>query len=187
MAGDFNNVEDIIDRLPVQDGPDTSIIALDRLKLSLGLMIADGWHTTNPTARDYTFHRGSGQNTVFSRLNRIYVSTDLFNNARDWRICEPGVKTDHSMVSVQLTLDTAPIVRPGRPIFPLGLLKDNKLAKSIKQRGMEALHELTCLETSRVRTEGANPQTVLHKFKVDTMLMARDRERAVVPKLLHEI
>ncbi|RPD72955.1 DNase I-like protein, partial [Lentinus tigrinus ALCF2SS1-7] len=187
MAGDFNTVEDAIDRLPVHEGPDASVTALDRLKVSLGLMIADGWRATNPSERDYTFHRGTGRNAVFSRLDRIYVSLGLFNNARDWRICEAGVKTDHSLVSVQLTSDQAPVVGPGRPIFPLGLLKDKMLAKSIKARGMEALRELADLEAMGVRSDTANPQLILHKFKVDAMLMARDREKAVVPKLLHEI
>ncbi|TFK80342.1 DNase I-like protein [Polyporus arcularius HHB13444] len=187
MAGDFNTVEDAIDRLPTHAGPDASLSALDDLKLSLGLMMADGWRTTNPTSQDYTFHRGSGQNAVFSRLDRIYVTIELFNNSREWRISEAGVKTDHSLVSVQLTSDQAPVVGPGRPIFPLGLLKDKPLAKNLKKRGMEALQELANLEATGVRNADANPQLVLHKFKVDAMLMARDRERAVVPKLLHEI
>ncbi len=187
MAGDFNTVEDTIDRLPVHEGPDASLSALDDLKLTLGLMMADGWRATNPTLRDYTFHRGSGQNAVFSRLDRIYVTMELFNNSREWRISEAGVKTDHSLVSVQLTSDKAPVVGPGRPIFPLSLLKDKPLAKSLKKRGMDALRELEAIEASGVRSAEVNAQLVLHKFKVDAMLMARDRERAVVPKLLHEI
>ncbi len=73
MAGDFNNVEDAVDRLPISEGPDSSISALDDLKGNLGLMLADGWRVTYPHLRDYTFHRGSGQAAVFSRLDRIYV------------------------------------------------------------------------------------------------------------------
>ncbi len=41
MAGDFNNVEDAIDRLPIGEGRDRSVETLDELKISLGLMIAD--------------------------------------------------------------------------------------------------------------------------------------------------
>lgn len=139
MTGDFNNVEDSLDRLPVSDTPDASVLALDDLKLSLGLMIADGWRVTNPTTREYTFHRGSGQNAVFSRLDRIYVVPELFEHVRNWRICESGVKTDHSMVSVQLTADQAPSVGPGRLVFGLHMLKDKTLAKSMNARGREAL------------------------------------------------
>ncbi len=79
MAGDFNNVEDSIDRLPISDGPDQSLSTLDDLKLSLGLMYADGWRVTNPNRREYTFHRGSGLEAVFSRLDRMYVTPKTFD------------------------------------------------------------------------------------------------------------
>ncbi len=187
MAGDFNNVEDNLDRLPIGEGPDRSILTLDELKTSLGLMLADGWRMTYPTAREYTFHRGTGREAVFSRLDRIYVSPETFDGAREWRICEAGVKTDHSLISVQLTSDNAPVVGEGRPIFPLQLLRDRKLAKSIKQRGLIAMQELAGLEARSTRTELSNPQTILYSLKRDLMKLARARERMVIPRLLAEI
>ncbi len=187
MAGDFNNVEDTIDRLPINEGPDQSVTALDELKLYLGLMLADGWRATYPNTREYTFHRGSDSNAVFSRLDRIYVSPVVFDGAREWRICEAGVKTDHSLISVQLTAENAPTVGPGRPLFPIALLKDKKLTRAIKERGLMAMQELERLNTEGVRSDSANPQLILHKFKTDMMKLARAREREVVPKLLAEI
>ncbi len=187
MAGDFNNVEDSLDRLPINEGPDQSVAALDDLKIALGLMIADGWRATNPNSREYTFHRGTGSGAVFSRLDRIYVPPKIFDMARDWHICEAGVKTDHSLISVQLTSETAPVVGPGRPLFPLQLLRDKKLASGIKKRGLVAMHELADISASSARSDQMNPQTILYRFKIDAMKMARSREREVVPKLLAEI
>lgn len=117
MAGDFNNVEDASDRLPVINNMDSSVGALDDLKVGLGLMVADDWRVTGLTEREYTFHRGVGHNAVFSRLDIIYMSLDLFNYAREWKIGEVGVRTDHSLVSVQMTVECVPIVGPGRPVF----------------------------------------------------------------------
>ncbi len=176
MAGDFNNVEDTIDRLPTSDGPDQSVPALDDLKISLNLMFTDGWRATYPNIRDFTFHRGSGSNAVFSRLDRIYVSLETFEYAREWNLCEAGVRTDHALVSVQLTSKNAPIVGPGRPIFPLSLLRDKKLAKGIKRQGIEAMRQLTELEIAESRSDERNPQTILHKFKKEIMAMARSQE-----------
>ncbi|KAI0758785.1 hypothetical protein C8Q74DRAFT_1319684 [Fomes fomentarius] len=126
MASDFNNVEDAADRMPLGEG----------------MMVADGWRVTHPTERDFTFHRGTGPNAVFSSLDRIYMTASMFDHAREWRISEAGVRTDHSLVSVVITSSNAPAVGPGRPVFPQGLLRDKKLSKNIKSRGMEALAEL---------------------------------------------
>ncbi|TFK79928.1 DNase I-like protein [Polyporus arcularius HHB13444] len=187
MAGDFNNVEDSIDRLPITEGPDQSVPALDDLKLSLGLMIADGWRVTYPNTREYSFHRGVGDEAVFSRLDRIYVTPEVFDNAREWRICEAGVRTDHSLVLVQLTPKNAPVVGKGRPTFPLQLIKDKKLAKMIKERGLIAMQELKALQESGTRNESANPQRILCEFKTAAMKLARVREKLIVPKLLADI
>ncbi len=187
MAGDFNNVEDAVDRLPISEGPDRSVDALDELKMYLGLMLADGWRTTFPTVRAYTFHRGTGANATFSRLDRMYVTPRIFDSAREWRICEAGVRTDHSLVLVQLTPENAPVVGQGRPTFPLQLIKDKKLAKEIKTRGLEAMRELTEIETLGIRSKDVNPQRVLYTFKLEVMKMAREREKKVIPRLIAEI
>ncbi len=187
MAGDFNNVEDAIDRLPVHSEPDQSVHALDDLKISLGMLLADGWRLTNPTRRDYTFHRGTAHDAVFSRLDRFYVTPAVFEGARDWRICEAGVRTDHSLIMVQLTSENAPAVGPGRPVFPLQLLREKKLAKQIKQRGLRAISELAHLQTTNQRSDEQNPQIILHHFKTDVMKLARRREKEVVPRLLADI
>ncbi|TFK80514.1 DNase I-like protein, partial [Polyporus arcularius HHB13444] len=187
MAGDFNNVEDALDRLPIGEGPDQSTVALDELKMSLGLMLGDGWRVTNPTAREYTFHRGTGRSAVFSRLDRIYVTQNVFDNAREWRSCEAGVRTDHSLVLVQLTPDNAPVIGPGRPLFPVHLLKDRKLARQIKERGIQALRELDALGDAGDPTGRMNPQRLLEDFKTAAMKLAREREKEIVPRLLAEI
>ncbi len=187
LAGDFNNVEDSLDRLPITDGPDQSISALDDLKLSLGLMLADGWRLTYPNTREYTFHRGSGKAAVFSRLDRIYVTPQLFDNAREWRICEAGVKTDHSLILVQLTPENAPVVGEGRPTFPLSLIKDKKLSRDLKACGEGVMRELAELEAAGTRTADANPQRILCRFKAAAMKLARTREKEVIPRLVAEI
>ncbi len=187
MAGDFNNVKDSLDRLPIGSAPDASIVELDNLKRCLGLMLGDGWRTTHPSLRAFTFHRGTGRDAVFSRLDRIYVTQEVFRYAREWDICKAEVKTDHSLVSVQLTTAHAPMIGAGRPVFPLTLLKDKKLTKSIKLRGIEAVNQLAKLEVCSRRNGQDNPQTVLHAFKRDVMKIARAREREVIPRLLAEI
>ncbi|KAI0323401.1 DNase I-like protein [Cubamyces sp. BRFM 1775] len=164
MAGDFNNVEEALDRLPVAE-PDTLLSDLDALKLELGLMLVDGWRQTNPTERQYIFHRGSRAAAVCSRLDRIYVSRDTFSRSREWEIKTVGVKTDHSLVSVQVTMENAPTVEKGRPTFALHLLKDKTLAKLMKKTGCEAIAELNTLEANGTRSDTRNVQVILFNLK----------------------
>ncbi|KAH9858141.1 Endonuclease/exonuclease/phosphatase [Lenzites betulinus] len=186
MAGDFNNVEDRLDRLPISD-PDASLEELDALKDYLGLMIADGWRMTNPTKRAYTFHRGAGDLALCSRLDRIYCTRELFPHCREWQIVTPAVKTDHSMVTVQVTMMNAPTVGKGRPTFPLHLLKDKPLSKKLKAAGLRALQDLDELTRTNARSLSHNPQTVLSKLKTTWLELARAQEKATVPKMLAEI
>ena len=109
MAGDFNNTEDALDRIPMSN-PDASIGELDDLKATLRMMMCDGWRATYPTGRAYTFQR----NANASRLDRIYVTRDTFETAREWEIRIPDVRTDHRMVSVVITSAAAPKVGKGR-------------------------------------------------------------------------
>ncbi|EJF55630.1 DNase I-like protein, partial [Dichomitus squalens LYAD-421 SS1] len=187
MAGDFNNIEDAIDRLPVGEQPDSSIADLDGLKQDLNLMMVDGWRATYPETRDYTFYRTLNERAILSRLDRIYTTEELWTMSRDWRIMETGISTDHKMVSVQLATMNSPVVGPGRPIFPIFLLKEKKLKQKMKERGMRAIRDLQKLEAGEPRTETFNPQTILHAMKSDMMKDARKREKETVPKLLAKI
>ncbi|EIW60975.1 DNase I-like protein, partial [Trametes versicolor FP-101664 SS1] len=183
MAGDFNNTEEYLDRIPVAE-PDASLASLDNLKVSLGLMLADGWRMTHPNTRAYTFHRGTGANATCSRLDRIYTTCEIFDRAREWNILTPGVKTDHSLVSVQLTMESAPIVGKGRPSFALALLKDKKLAKQMKASGIEAIKKLGELEAKGIRNDENNAQIILYDLKTALLELARAREKEKIPKLL---
>ncbi|CDO76176.1 hypothetical protein BN946_scf185034.g9 [Trametes cinnabarina] len=187
MAGDFNNVEDPIDRLPISPAHDPSIEDLDELKSALNLMIVDGWRATHPSARNYTFHRGSGEAATMSRLDRIYVNDDIFQFARQWDIKQPSIKTDHLLAMVQLSTPNDPEVGPGRTVFPLHLLTNKDLTKRMKSRGLKAWDELQDLERSGSRTDTHNPQTVLTALKKDWLAMARALEKATVPKLMSDI
>ncbi|RPD55590.1 DNase I-like protein, partial [Lentinus tigrinus ALCF2SS1-7] len=183
MAGDFNNVEDVLDRIPVRESIEDSVSELDTLKSLLRLKLTDGWRATFPTTKGYTFQR----RTALSRLDRIYVTENLFRTARGWRIIEPDFRSDHSMVQVDLTCVHSPEMGRGRPVFPTHLLKDKKLAKQLKERGIRAETEIQQLLTSGSRSEGVNAQVILRDLKADWMKLAREREREVVPRLLREI
>jgi exonuclease III len=89
MAGDFNMVEDAIDRLPMHEDLYSQVEALNDLKSKLNLK--DGWRDTYPTTKAYTFHQVATGSQ--SRIDRLYVSPKVLATAREWKIESVGVPT----------------------------------------------------------------------------------------------
>ena len=129
VMGDSNLVKNPeVDRLHNRGGADpvTARNVMSELTMELNLM--DGWRWRNPTKRGYTY-MGKSQ----LRLDRIHVKEDLYPWCTDWKIEHPGVKTDHSMVSVQLTSENMPYIGRGRWVIPVNLLKNKQLKKEMQQ------------------------------------------------------
>ncbi|OSD03160.1 DNase I-like protein, partial [Trametes coccinea BRFM310] len=187
MGGDFNMTEDPIDRYPpAERSIDASAEAFDELKASLNMMLVDGWRKTHPTDKEYTFHRGSGDRAMMSRLDRIYVRPSMLRWMRGWKIERTGIRTDHSMVSVMMTTPTAPVTGKGRPTFPMHLLKSKPLAKRMKARGLAAAEEIQRIRSAG-RTDTSNAQWVLQRLKRDWLEMARKAEKGATTRLVNEI
>lgn len=80
MAGDFNMVDDAIDRLPTHNDFLEIVNAFDELKSELGLR--DGWRATYPDSKAFTYQQTNG-GTSQSRIDRIYVKNQILNTARE--------------------------------------------------------------------------------------------------------
>ncbi|KAL1739216.1 hypothetical protein HDZ31DRAFT_27610, partial [Schizophyllum fasciatum] len=188
VAGDFNMLEAELDCAPVpSDASESSTEEFDRLKIALGIKTTDGWRATFPDRREYTHYGNTPNGPRASRIDRIYVTDELFASAREWAIVDPGVRTDHRMVSVQLTSESAPLVGRGRWKLSTFMIKDKKVKDFTKEQGLRAIKALERLLTSGTRSEIENPQTILKSFKDEVTHFARERQKAVVPRTLQEI
>ncbi|KAI5824634.1 hypothetical protein K523DRAFT_221703, partial [Schizophyllum commune Tattone D] len=97
------------------------------------------------------------------------------------------VKSDHRLISVQVTSEEAPKVGRGRWRMPAFILRDNDLKKYTKERGRLALEEVRQMSARGERTELNNPQQTLAAFKRDVAAYARERQRAIVPRTIQEL
>ncbi|KAF9028477.1 DNase I-like protein [Hymenopellis radicata] len=159
LGGDTNLVEEGIDRLPVKEDNEAAVMAFDALKTKLKL--SDGWRRTFPDEKNYTYQH---TNLKMARLDQIYVTEELFVNSREWDIEEPAVKTDHQMVSVQLTCDEAPDTGTGRWSIPDVVVKDKQFMKYAVEethKTAEKMNDLTSHQERR--TENENPQTLFEQ------------------------
>ena len=182
MAGDCNMVEDVIDRLPMHSDRADVVDALDNLKSEFRLQ--DGWRYTYPKTKSYTFYQNNGASSQ-SRIDRIYVTGPILQTAREWGIETSGVpNADHRMVTVQVVNQNAPEIGKGRWSIPMHLLKDKPLQDYIHEKGRAAEKKLDAIVH---RTEMQNAQSIYALFKCQVMEAARNRERAIVPKLVMKI
>ncbi|TFK98436.1 Endonuclease/exonuclease/phosphatase [Pterulicium gracile] len=180
VAGDFNMVEDPVDRLTIRSAPAATTNALDGLKLLL--KVQDGWRETYPSEAQYTFSRNNGQ----SRLDRIYCSETIARTARKWTLESVGIdEVDHDMAWVQVALIDAPIMGNGRWAMPKSLIK-NKLVKSHVIE-TEKLALVTAQETSVNRTNTHNPQTVLVRWIHQTREEARRVEKTLISPITKKV
>ncbi|KAL7280621.1 hypothetical protein ACG7TL_005558 [Trametes sanguinea] len=171
LLGDFNVVENAIDRLPMRSDPTGATTALSNLLT--GSRLLDSWRKAHPTDRAYTYAHNNGASQ--SRLDRIYVSNDLQPAAANWAIKYVGLPTDHALVTISIANYRAPAVGKGRWRMPETLLNDQPFLSTMKALGLAFQRKLLAINE---RTETVNPQTIYHSFKNDLREAARERTKA---------
>ena len=158
MLGDFNLVEDSINRLPSNADNPQSVELLRNLKIKYNLV--DGWQKANPEEKGYMWSRDS--NGTQSRIDCIYVHEDLFDTCSGWKIMPTSIPSDHDMISANISMPTAPTIGRGRWAVPLWLFKNRTIKKEIQELGCELQKNL---DANQPRSPSRNPQTILKQFK----------------------
>ncbi|KAJ7204924.1 Endonuclease/exonuclease/phosphatase, partial [Mycena haematopus] len=175
-GGDWNIVEDPIDRLPHRPDEPTATAALARFKRLLELK--DGWRNVNPDTKAYTY-TSTHRTTTHSRIDRICVSPQLFNKCRNWTIDDvPGKLTDHRMVSVMVSAPHSPFIGLGRYALPLFLMKDREFLQFAVAEGAKAegIYD-------RVRTDTDNIQITFKTWKETSLEFGHSRATTAVGAL----
>ncbi|KAJ3979084.1 Endonuclease/exonuclease/phosphatase [Lentinula detonsa] len=182
LLGDCNVVETgLIDRLPAHDDPEEATNMLDNLKQFLGLK--DGWRTTFPDSKAFTFLQDSSGSQ--SRLDRIYVTEKILESAKEWKIETTGVPhADHNMVSVLVSNESNPWMGRGRWRIPDYVVKDKDLMNFAYEKEKEAQNKLRNTEIS---ADERNPQKVWFDYKRAIIGKARERAKQIIPGLTRKI
>jgi ribonuclease HI/exonuclease III len=176
MLGDFNIVEDALDRLPSKQDDAGATEALRDFRIPHDLV--DGWRRTHPTTKNYTWSRES--DGTQSRIDRIYIRENFLPDCNGWEIETPPIPTDHDIVSARITTPTTPTIGRGRWAIPARVFKDRSVKTEIQKLGAELERRL---RTAQPRTPRENPQTWLREFKTGVMEAARRHEKTTQPKI----
>ena len=181
MLGDFNLVEDGLDRLPYHLDDPNAVAALGNLKANLDLV--DGWRRTNPDKRAYTHLHAP--NASQGRIDRIYISNELLRPATEWKITNPPIETDHWVVSVKVSTPEAPHIGKGRWQIPTYIIDHQGVLEEINSISKTALEEMEATRYRRTLTR--NPQTIFAAFKAKTISLCRAHARRIHPTITNKI
>ncbi|KIO04156.1 hypothetical protein M404DRAFT_144507 [Pisolithus tinctorius Marx 270] len=89
LLGDFNVVEDSIDRIPAHQDHANAVNALRALRSHLNLQ--DSWRQTNPSNLSFTFTQSARQGGRMSRIDQIYTLESMIPFCKDWSIDPPAI------------------------------------------------------------------------------------------------
>ncbi len=180
LLGDFNIVEDAIDRLPPRQDAGEAVAQLQRFRIAAGLV--DGWRTREPTRRVFTYLQTSTGSQ--SQIDRIYTSRAILRNANEWEEAGPGFPTDHRMVSVAIENLETPYMGRGRWAMPQSLLTDKPFLDTLHAMGTQLTKDLDLCGTRHTTT---TPQKLFAQFKDEIRTAARTRAKQSVPRLEKQI
>lgn len=178
MLGDFNVVEDALDRIPPKADPPGASTALHNLRTHLQLK--DGWQSENPDTLAYTFAQSAFQGGSQSHLDRIYLNSELIPFSKEWEVSPPSIHTDHQLVSARISSKQMPFVGRGRWSLPLYVLKDEELTNKVLELGKSLHREIN--ETKDGRTADSNPQLAFSHFKTATIKLCRNTAKKLILK-----
>jgi len=96
--GDFNFVEDDIDRFSARKDDNRSTNIMERITNKNSWV--DRWRIHNPIERNVSYFQEGGNSK--SRINRIYLNKQLYPYAYNWERTTIGNISDHNMVYVEI-------------------------------------------------------------------------------------
>lgn len=172
MLGDFNVMEELIDRTPAHLDDNNAIAALRNLRHCLGL--EDSWRHAFPHNRCFTYRATNQGLAIKSRLDRIYASREVATVIYDWKFIQTAVPTDHWMVSVKYAPTNTPYVGKGQWTMQIPALNDRSLMGKISDRGMALQSDLANLPQEKTTRAAKNPQSLWESFKKDIVKITKD-------------
>lgn len=139
MLGDLNIVEDSIDWIPTH--PDNATATAELQKLRDKIKVIDWWRHTHPNEKCFTFQADA--TGYQSRIDQIYVSRAIYDDAFEWDISDTAIRTDHRLTTVQVATPNTPESGPGCWSMPVIVIKDKGFMKSAIGRGTGGRHSPT--------------------------------------------
>ncbi|KAI0043863.1 DNase I-like protein, partial [Auriscalpium vulgare] len=183
MMGDFNLVEDEIDRTPPHPDRQTAVDALRSFRAAFKLQ--DTWRHDHINHRLFTYRAVRNDNVIQSRLDRIYTSETTARCVYEWDHVIGLIPSDHDMITVRYAPADATATGPGRWTMPLHLLTNAAFLREAKSAGRTLEEHIAAAADNRTPTH--NPQTLWAAFKLTIRTLAKKHAAQTAGRLSNKI
>lgn len=140
MLGDFNLMEEAIDRSPPHLDDTNAIAALRNLHQCMNLQDT-GRHQFSHK-REFMYQAKTNSQLISSRIDSIYTSSDTAILSFNWKMKQTSVPTDHWIVITKYTPMSTPFVRKGRWTWQLPSLTNKDLMDKLVEKGLKLQSDL---------------------------------------------
>ncbi len=138
VMGDWNFVEEGIDRSPIHDDDNRLRDAFRQIKQKYKLV--DGWRIHHPANTSFTYAQKSSGS--LARIDRAYANKEAFLYTMKWDIASAGHITDHRMITIEIIKTGVPFMGKGLSKFSLELLKYQPFIKECTNMLYEAQQDI---------------------------------------------
>ena len=190
LMGDFNFVEEAIDRQPQH--PDDNRITNAFRKIKQKLKLIDGWRMHNPHEIKHTFMQESSKS--LSRIDRIYMTKEVYRYSYAWDVESSGSISDHDIATVEILKKHLPYI--GKGVWKLAdkILEYQPFRKQVKKLLKNAENEIRkyvrdehITPDLNEKRKKSNPQKIWLETKTKIRDIAKDEAKNKKIRLREEM
>ncbi|KAF8827360.1 hypothetical protein HHX47_DHR5000756 [Lentinula edodes] len=169
MMGDFNMVNESIDRLPQRKDEERVMSPINAITSKYHLV--DGWRKYNDKDLDYTFT--SASNSSSARIDRIYVPKSEEKFFSEWKIESTLGISDHKLITVFKSKENTPYIGKGLWRMNHDLVEYEPFRTEVGPILMKLEEELDSTEFN----QSSSPQSLWVKAKEKIVEVAKEKEK----------
>ena len=178
MMGDFNSVENALDRYPHREDDERVKDAWKVIRNKFKLI--DGWRLHNPIRKDYTFMQKATKS--MSRIDRIYMDSGIYVYGYNWDHVETAI-SDHNMVVADVLKAKLPFIGKG-----VWRMYQDDISNSVTMKRISKLLKATNEKMMEVKEKGVGEsmQRLWVSAKKEIKAITREERKVKLKQLSKE-
>ena len=171
IMGDFNSVENELDRFPHRKDKEKVIEKWIETKKKFRLV--DGWRQHNGSKKEYTYFQDNTHS--MSRIDRIYLDNEIYPYGYNWSHINSAQLSDHDIATVEILKQKLPYIGEGIWRMQQSDIDDETVRKETKKLLKNVENEMKKIKNEN--NEGIQQLWMETKEKIKTIVEKTKKKR----------